>query len=211
VPVVAVGLLLHVSSVVAQQAVIDDCRKTSSDAARIACLEAALLGPDDDNATPDPAAQIDPPSLTLDAGPADTTLDEMTPTPSGTETPISPAASASPPRSDSQQAAPAKAAAHPDGIGAEQVVIRNQSRDGARRQFKEVRGLRVASYDTVSLERLVVRLENGQVWRQIKGDTQRIRVDLKRNQTVDISEASVSGYKLRFNEIRRTIRVERIR
>jgi hypothetical protein len=108
-------------------------------------------------------------------------------------------------------AAPAEPAAEPEGLGAEQVVIRNQSRDGVRRQVQAVRGLRVASYDKVPYERLVVKLENGQVWRQIKGDTQRIRVDLKRNQTVDISEGSVSGYKLRLNEIRRTIRVERIR
>ena len=54
-------------------------------------------------------------------------------------------------------------------------------------------------------------LENGQVWRQIKGDTQQVRVDLERNQTVDIEESSLGGYKLRLNEMRRTIRVERVK
>ena len=71
-------------------------------------------------------------------------------------------------------------------------------------------GLVVASYDTVPYEKLLVTLENGQIWRQIKGDTQKIRVDLKRNQTVDIEESSLSGYKLHLNEMRRTIRVERV-
>jgi hypothetical protein len=69
----------------------------------------------------------------------------------------------------------------------------------------------VASYHHVPYERLVVTFENGQVWRQIKGDTNRIRVNLDRNQTADIRESSLGGYKLRLNEIRRTIRVERIK
>ena len=98
----------------------------------------------------------------------------------------------------------------PVGIGAEQVIARDQTREDMIEQLEEARGLLVASYDQVPYERLVVTLENGQVWRQIKGDTQSIRVDLKRNQTVDITESSISGYKLRLNEMRRTIRVERI-
>lgn len=73
------------------------------------------------------------------------------------------------------------------------------------------RCLRVAGYDTIPWRRLQVELENGQVWGQIEGDTQRIRVNLERNQTVDIEESGLGGYKLRLNEIERTIRVERIR
>jgi hypothetical protein len=97
------------------------------------------------------------------------------------------------------------------GIGADQVIARNQTREDMIEQLEEARGLLVASYDQVPYERLVVTLENGQVWRQIKGDTQSIRVDLQRNQTVDISESSISGYKLRLNEMRRTVRVERVK
>ncbi len=133
----------------AQQAVIDHCRKTSSDADRIACLEAALL-------TKEP----------------------------GTD---------------------------PAGIGAEQVIAHTQTREELRESLEEARDLRVASYDQVPYERLLVTLENGQVWRQIKGDTQNIRVDLKRNQTVDITESSLGGYKLQLNEMRRTVRVERVK
>jgi hypothetical protein len=233
---VVVSLLLNVSNVtVAQQAVIDHCRKTSSDADRIACLEAALIGRGDGAARPAPAAQIDPPSMDIeagpvddtiepetqsqidppgmepDAGPADTATEETLPMPPAKEPQSSRATPAAAAPSRSQQAAPAEPAAEPEGLGAEQVIVRNQSRDGGRRVLEEVRGLRVSGYDKVPFERLVVKLENGQVWRQIKGDTQQIRVDLRRNQTVDISEASMSGYKMRLNEIRRTIRVERIR
>ncbi len=163
----------------AQQAVIDHCRKTSSDADRITCLEAALLGQERliDTST---RTQVDPPSLEPDAGPA---ADAVDPVPN----------------------------AAPVSIGAEQVIARDQTREEMIEQLEEARGLLVARYDQVPYERLVVTLENGQVWRQIKGDTQSIRVDLKRNQTVDITESSISGYKLRLNEMRRTVRVERVK
>jgi hypothetical protein len=99
----------------------------------------------------------------------------------------------------------------PEGIGASQVIARTQTKDEMLQRLEKAEGLVVASYDKVPYERLVVTLENGQVWRQIVGDAQNIRVDLKRNQTVDITESSFSGYKMRLNEMRRTVRVERIR
>ena len=54
-------------------------------------------------------------------------------------------------------------------------------------------------------------LKNGQVWEQIKGDTRKVRVDLRKNQTVNIEESSFGGYKLRLNEMRREIRVRRVK
>lgn len=164
------GLIMLSGSALAQQSVIDHCKQTSSDADRIACLEAALLGKD---LQAGPETQIDPPSMELDAGPA---ADDV----------------------------------EPAGIGASQVVARNQTREEQLESLEKESGLIVASYDTVPYEKLLVTLENGQVWRQIKGDTQKIRVDLKRNQTVDIEESSLSGYKLHLNEMRRTVRVERV-
>lgn len=157
-------LLLCASSAWAQQSVVDDCRKSPSDAERIACLETALLA--NEPSISEPAA-ADPPK----AQPAD------------------------------QQ---------PVGIGAGQVIARNQTREEMLAALEEAHGLEVSAYDVVPYERLQVTLANGQVWRQIKGDTQLIRVDLDKNQTVDISESSLGGYKLRLNEMRRTIRVERV-
>lgn len=159
------GLLLIASSVSAQQAVIDHCKKTSSDTDRIACLEAALLG----KPMQEPEPELEPEPEIADV------------------------------------------ATNPEGIGAEQVVLRNQTREEHEESLEAARGLVVAKYDWVPYERLVVTFENGQVWRQIKGDTNRIRTSLERNQTADITESGLGGYKLRLNEIRRTVRVERIK
>jgi hypothetical protein len=152
-------------SAVAQQAVLDHCRNTSSDTDRIACLEAALLGKE----------------AMLESEPEKVVAVEPVPE------------------------------AVAVGIGADQVITRNETREESIERLEVARGLVVASYDKVPYERMQVTLENGQVWRQIKGDTQQIRVDVKRNQTVDITESSLSGYKLRLNEMRRMIRVERVR
>ena len=128
----------------AQQAVVDNCKLTSSDADRIACLEAALLGKEAEE------------------------------------------------------------------IGESQIIARNQTKEEMQESLEKASGLVVARYDVVPYEKMLVTLENGQVWQQIKGDTQKIRIDLKRNQTVDIEESSFSGYKMHLNEMRRTIRVQRV-
>lgn len=95
-------------------------------------------------------------------------------------------------------------------IGRTQVEARNLTREQRLAQLESAQDLRVAGYSEAPYRRIVVHLENGQVWRQITGDNQRFRVSLERNQTVDISESSLGGYQLRFNQLRRTIRVERI-
>ena len=205
-----IGLLLVAQLAIAQQSVIDTCRNSSSDADRIACLEAALLGkelvvkpesgPDPD---PKPQSQIDPPSMRLDAGPAN---DAIEPASVGASTATATAAVvAEEPLSRSE------IESQPVGIGAEQVIARTQTREERLEGLDVARGLTIAKYHYVPYERLVVTLENGQVWRQIKGDNQYFRVDRKRNQTADISESALGGYKLRLNEIRRTIRVERVK
>ncbi|HEX2138532.1 MAG TPA: hypothetical protein VHG33_02350 [Woeseiaceae bacterium] len=165
----------------AQQSAVESCREAGADAERIACLEAALTGSSRQPETP--AAE---PSLPPSAG------QETTPV------------EAPPEISESKPAEGTEAA---DSIGARQVRARQRS----AADLESARGLRVARYDTVPFRRLQVELENGQVWRQIEGDTQRVRVDLERNRTVDIEESALGGYKLRLNEIARTIRVERIR
>jgi uncharacterized protein involved in high-affinity Fe2+ transport len=174
-------LLLISGTAFAQQSVIDHCKTSSSDADRIACLEAALLGKEV------PAA--------ADAKPE---VEEMPEVAAGEVVEVAAVSEAVPD-------------AEPEGIGAEQVIARNHTIEDRDESLERATGLAIASYDWVPYERLIVTLENGQVWRQIKGDTNRIRTSLERNQTADISKSGVGGYKLRLNEIRRTIRVERIR
>ena len=88
---------------------------------------------------------------------------------------------------------------------------RTETREERQARLSEARGLNVAEFEYVGYRKLQVRLENGQIWRQIKGDVQEIRISTDRNPTVDITESSLGGYKLRLNEIKRTIRVQRIR
>ena len=182
----SLGLLLLGDSAAAQNSVIDRCKQTSSQSDRIACLEAALLGKNPPSATREtaaqpvePEAQIDPPGMELDAGPADDSLET--------------------------------AETLPTGIGAEQVIASNKAKAEQKEARQQAQGMVIAKYEWVPYERLVVTFENGQVWRQIKGDTRRIRTSLERNQTANITESGFGGYMLRLNEIRRTIRVERIR
>lgn len=164
----------------AQESAVETCRKTASDAERIACLEAALAD------APEPSA----PAAGSDAEP-----DRH-----------------SEPRDRGQPERSSVAGPEPvDGIGAQQVRSRTQTSADLTASLETARGQRVAGYVEVPYRRLQVELENGQVWRQITGDTQRLRVDLERNQTVDIEESRIGGYRLRLNEMGRTIRVERIR
>jgi len=168
------AFLLFAGTAYAQQSIVDHCRQASSDADRIACLEAALLARD-------PAPVVAP-----------------------AETPADPAPAPAP-------AKDASAAPVVTGIGAGQVIARTQTAAEERAKLESETGMRVASYETVHYQRLQVTLENGQVWLQIKGDTQNIRVDVERNPTVDILESALGGYRLRLNEMGRTIRVQRVR
>jgi len=95
-----------------------------------------------------------------------------------------------------------------EGLGSEQVAARSANRATARAQTQGQLHARVADAATIPYRRLEVRLDNGQVWRQIQGDTQRITP--RGNWTVEIREARMGGYQMRINEIGRTIRVERI-
>lgn len=187
--------LVFSNCALAQQAVVEHCKQSSTEAERIACLEAALIGKEaqpeaavaPSSATPEPASQVDPPSMQIDAGPADAETAEAA------------------------EVESSRVKAEPNGIGAEQVIARDQTGEERMEPLKAERGLVVVKYEWVPYERLVVTFENGQVWRQIKGDVNRIRTSLERNQTADITESALGGYQLHLNEIRRTIRVERVR
>lgn len=178
-------------------AIIERCKQTTADSDRIACLEAAIMM----QAT---GAAPEPPSTVLDAGAAEVFLEDA---PVETDTAAA--------ENDDSEALNGnmKETGQPiaTGIGAQQVIARQQTQEEMLASLERATNLKVSKYETVPYEKLQVTLENGQIWRQIKGDTQKINVSLRKNQTVDISESSISGYKLRLNEIRRTIRVQRIR
>ena len=167
---------------------IERCRQADTDQERIACLEAALRGPqaqveveDDPDKSDEPDKAEKPEIAAKQARPKETAPPEE--------------ASEDTPRSVD--------------LGAEQVTAREsrgRSSEPTPRMNAEVRGV-----DVIPYRRLQVTLDNGQVWRQIRGDTQRINERRAGEQTVEIWESNLGGYRMRLNEMERTIRVERIR
>jgi len=93
-------------------------------------------------------------------------------------------------------------------LGAEQIAPRNQKTEKAERV-----SVKVASTRQIPIKKLEITLSNGQVWRQIKGDSRVIRISkiYKDSLTAEVWRAPISGYKMRLNEIKKTIRVERIK
>ena len=190
IPATVASLLASV--VLADEAIIERCRATSSDADRIACLEAAILaGAGHDGVT---AIQPEPvPTVAADPAP-----------------PTEPAPAPAPEPEPELEPAAAPLSAATDDIGAEQVAARNRTAEQAAMALESAGDLAVERYETVGYQKLQVRLVNGQVWRQIPGDAQQIRVSVGRSPTVSISESALGGYRLRLDGIGRTIRVRRV-
>lgn len=110
----------------------------------------------------------------------------------------------------SQDQAEVQADTQVEGLGAEQVIARNTTRSTYESTARSITSdiVRADIHGYASLE---VTLSNGQVWRQLQGDNRRIDPDDIRGDTVEIFEARLGGYQLRFSSINRTIRVRRIR
>ncbi len=70
-------------------------------------------------------------------------------------------------------------------------------------------GLIVAS-ERVHPNRLQVRLENGQIWRQVQGDTQIVELRHDASVPVEMWGSQTGGYRMRMIGVGRTLRVERI-
>ena len=169
---------------------IERCRQADSDRERIACLEAALRGSDEIPQTVTETAQETPPQEPTPAAPAPASAPELAPEPD----PIAEVAPTEPEGAD---------------LGSEQVTAR-RTRPGEEEPAPRLQA-GVASAEIVPFRRLQVTLDNGHVWRQIRGDTQRINERRAAEQTVEIWESSLGGYRMRMNEMARTIRVERVR
>jgi len=184
------GILeMATASAYAQTNPIDFCRNSSaSDKARIECLEEAIRG-----LMPIAAAEN-----TESVPPASPTTGIQAPVVASSED--SPAA-----------VAPAK------GIGAEQVIARQEraSKDRGKlrkeRLDKEAITARLVDFARTSTGRLVLVLDNGQVWAQRAGDNQEVRLRDGDTPTVRIRRGMISGYRIEFSSPNTTIVAERLK
>lgn len=193
------------------------CAQTASAAARIACLEDALAdayGVSTASASDsDARSESEPAAVVEDHGPA---IDD--PAPSVAEAAVAedaraPAADGARrfglPRifgQDVERREVPSSDPEAERFGSEQV----SARDAAKRDAESLRmSGRVVSSREVPYRRLEVELDNGQVWRQIQGDNQRIRIP-DAELSVEIWESRLGGYQMRLHELGRTLRVERL-
>lgn len=109
-------------------------------------------------------------------------------------------------------AAPEPKVVEDTSLGAEQVAARTSRKDGSSAE-NERSTFTVASTRTVPYKKLEVTLENGQVWRQSNGDSRNIYVPkrFRDSLTVEIWQASLGGYRMHLKEIKKTVRVRRLK
>jgi len=119
-------------------------------------------------------------------------------------TPATPAPAPAP------QPAPAAPVSAADSLGAEQAARRTGAPAAASSDAQRIPAVIVATQRTHP-NRLQMRLENGQVWRQTQSDTQ--IVDLPENERIaaEIWKSGFGGYRLRLTDMGRILKVERLR
>jgi hypothetical protein len=219
---VAGGVLLALFATGAVQAsangiedVIAGCATQDAKDARIACLESELRrrADNDSGAAHAPSAPAEPAGQRPEALPVPPERPEQQ-----AISPQSPIAQTEAARSDRLETSPAaeiplvpEESRRPglDDLGAEQVARRSAGRESADAPVRAS----VVSVNFVGYERLVVELDNGQIWRQTNGDRANVARDLRNEQTfeVEMRRTGLGGYRMYLVPLERTIRVERLK
>jgi hypothetical protein len=169
----------------------EDCGDAPSPEAEIACLRQALSESRAALARTGPSV---PPATSAPAQSPETAP------------PANPAP-AQPSRPDLPQIAPPRPAAAAE-LGAEQVA--EQQGEDREDEADLVRASVVAS-ERVHPDRLQVELDNGQVWRQIESDSQKIYLGGSDPVAIEMWGSRFGGYRMRLVESGRALKVERVR
>lgn len=206
------------------------CRKnTDGQNERIACLEAAIRSltggeeksaeaPEDSTpalaeAAPAPAAEpaAEPPGLGA----------EQVARRKRSETPASRVAEAEETETSEQAEDAAEASrvaeAAPTGLGAEQVIAKQEreTEEGRKkrkaRRAKEAVTATLIDFARTSTGRLILVLDNGQVWAQRTSDRQTVRLRDGDKPSVKIRRGALSGYRMELSDPNVTITVERLK
>jgi hypothetical protein len=122
----------------------------------------------------------------------------------------------SPPAVPEATAPPAAAARTDEGqaatrkeLGSEQVARRSEARPDVEGGVSAT----VVAFNVVGYRKLLLELDNGQIWRQTNGDRADVAWDLRdeRNFDVELRRSGLGGYRMYLAPIDRTIRVERVK
>ena len=122
----------------------------------------------------------------------------------------------SPPGVSATAAPPAATTRAADGqavekneLGSEQIARHSEAAPDAKRPV----GAIVVAFNVVGYRKLLVELDNGQIWRQTNGDRADVAWDLRDERTFDVElrRSGLGGYRMYIAPIDRTIRVERVR
>lgn len=99
------------------------------------------------------------------------------------------------------------------GIGAEQVESRIERENPAPREEADAAAERanVIGFARNVRGKLILVLDNGQVWAQRESDDEDVVLVVGEVYPVEIGEGFMSGYRMRFLDQRRILRVERLR
>ena len=114
-------------------------------------------------------------------------------------------------RNDGSQADPltAPVADTPENFGSEDLPELRREKEAKRLKAitAQITEIRLNQFNTATIE-----LGNGQVWRQLDSDSRKLLFAGKdRQYTAEITRSALGSYDLKINELKKTIRVRRIK
>lgn len=100
----------------------------------------------------------------------------------------------------------------PEGFGAEQVAARTQTRDNNPRDAEDdILRAKIVGFEELHRGRLVIALDNGQIWRQLDVDSRTVRLQSEVSYDVEIWRSGFGGYRMKVADNARIMSVERLR
>ncbi len=105
----------------------------------------------------------------------------------------------------------------PTGIGSEQVLAKQdrQTKEGRSKRKKRIKAETVTAtlvdFARTKTGRLILVLDNGQVWSQRLSDEQKVRLREGDTPEVTVRRGAFSGYRMEISKPNRTIIVERLK
>ncbi len=99
----------------------------------------------------------------------------------------------------------------PQGMGAEQVPLQGKRLEKAKREFRTREGATVVDFALSKNGKLVLVLDNGQVWKQRSADWQTVPLSKGDKPQVEVHRGTISGYRMKFIKQKRTITVSRVK